>query len=197
MSRLRAFLAVNFPIAVTRRIGEEMSAVRTDIAAAGWRVAWVPQPNLHVTVKFLGMVESAAVEALQGRLLTELMPRAPFELSAAGLGAFPDLDEARVLWAGVRPSEELLSLQRLVETACDDLGFQREDKPFRPHVTIGRVKDPGTPGSLPPIFAGRATTTYGSGRVQELVIYESRATRAGQEYKALARLPLGAGARLA
>src|SRR5579859_6147799 len=104
MARVRTFLAVNFPVAVTRKIAEEVQAIREPVASAGWKVAWVPAANLHVTLKFFGMVEEASIEGIQGRLRRELEKRPGFELEARGMGAFPGPQSARVIWAGVKQS---------------------------------------------------------------------------------------------
>jgi 2'-5' RNA ligase len=186
VSRIRTFLAVNFPVAVTRRIADEITSIQGEIANAGWKVAWVPAANLHVTLKFFGMVEEASIEGMHGRLARELAGRPTFEIEARGLGAFPGPLSARVLWAGVKPSPALAALQQDVEKWMEETGYPREPKPFHPHVTIGRVKEAGSQ-PIGPILEAREATVFGGGRVNEVVIYESRTMRNGSEYRALER----------
>src|SRR5262245_21072305 len=126
MTRIRCFVAINFPLAVTRRIADEIAQLRGPVEAAGWRVAWVPAANLHLTLKCLGRSEETSVEAIHGRLRRELSPRAPVELEARGLGAFPDGGEAAVLWVGVKPTPDLAALQQDVERWLEETGYPRE-----------------------------------------------------------------------
>jgi 2'-5' RNA ligase len=188
--RIRAFLAANFSIAVTRRIAEEVAAHREPVAQAGLRVAWVPPANLHLTLKFLGSVREESLEAVAGALL-RLPPRAPIDLRAHGLGAFPSVEAPRVLWVGVSAndgSDTLAQLAREVESAMTELGFAKEERPFHPHVTVGRVKERG-----PGWEAVRWTSQVdlGASTVSELVLYESKTLHDGAEYVARARIPFG------
>ena len=192
MSRIRSFVAVNFPVPVVRRIADEVGAMKQRVVDAGCQVAWVPTANLHLTLKFLGMIEAASVEAIIGRLGRELAGRAPFEIEARGLGAFPNLEQPRVLWAGVTPSPKLAALQKDVDEWMADLGFPREERAFHPHLTIGRVKDPGPAPAqwLPALIAEREALVFGVGRATEVVVYESRTLGAATEYRALGRAAL-------
>lgn len=210
-THVRAFVAVNFPIHVVRRIADEAAALRAPLAAAGLKVRWVPAANLHVTLKFLGPIKVAAIEAITARLvsgLREAGPRAlgPFDLEARGLGAFPSVEQPRVLWAGVAGSPALAALQQEVEGWLAELGFPRDDRPYHPHVTIGRVGDgvgvsdgqggqagqagQAGQGDLASIFAERGGKSFGGGRVTEVVLYEARTLAKGAEYHALSRVPL-------
>ena len=188
---MRVFVAVNFPVAVVRRIADELALLRAEVAKTGWRVAWVPAPNLHLTLKFLGEIPEVQVDPMRSQLGPLLAARAPFELTARGLGAFPDLESPRVIWVGVEESAAIAALQQEVEGALGELGFAREGRPFHPHVTLGRVKHPGERGELAPILERRREVRFGGGRIDELVIYQSVLEHRGAEYRALARLPLG------
>jgi 2'-5' RNA ligase len=182
----RIFLALNFSVAVTRRIAEEVERKKQPLADAGFRVAWVPAANLHPTVKFLGSIRDEAIEGIVGSL-GRLAPRhQPIEARAVGLGAFPSLSKPNVLWVGVE-APALAALQREVEGAMVELGFEKEERIFHPHVTVGRVKE----------ARGDATALWqsgvdcGSSPLAELVVYESKTRSAGAEYIARARVPLG------
>lgn len=198
---VRCFLAVNFPLVAVRRMADEIAALRGPVAAAGLAVRWVPAANLHLTLKFLGPVRREAVEAITAALPAALRGLRTFELEARGLGAFPSNEAPRVLWIGVRAGEEpgLVALQQAVEQALAGLGFPLEERPYRPHITIGRVRPPG-PGAAAPaagsagvggVFAERGSRGYGVARVGEVVVYDSRTLERGSEYHALARVPLG------
>jgi 2'-5' RNA ligase len=185
--RTRAFLGLSFSVAVTRRIAEEAARHVEPMTQAGFKVAWVPAANLHVTAKFLGSVPEEALEAVADVLRRALAAKQPFEAHARGLGVFPNECQPRVLWVGVDGGAALLGLVRDVETAMVDLGFEREARPYHPHVTVGRVKE-GV-GDVGPLW--RSDVELGVSLMNELVLYESRTARTGAEYVARARLPLG------
>jgi 2'-5' RNA ligase len=150
---------------------------------------WVPPPNLHLTLRFLGPVRREAVEAIERKLAAELAALRPFELEARGLGGFPSLAEPRVLWIGVREEPALVALQQAIEGWLAELGFPREERPYRPHITIGRVT--GNPVDLGPLVFERGSRGYGTGRVSEVIVFESRTLSKGSEYHPLGRARIG------
>jgi 2'-5' RNA ligase len=193
MSRIRCFLGINFPIGITRRICDEAAALAAELKNSTWKIAWVPAANVHLTVKFFGMIEEASVEAIVGRLERELAKRASFDLEARAFGMFPDGNHPRVLWAGVKPQPALMQLQTEIEQWMEETGYPREARAYHPHITIGRVKEVGSP-SLAPLLAARESMTFGTARAQEIVVYESRTHGANSEYVALGRVAIGRGA---
>jgi 2'-5' RNA ligase len=185
----RIFVALNFSVAVTRKIADEIERRKATLADAGFRVAWVPPANLHLTVRFLGSMPEELVEGLTGACKRVAARHTPIEARVAGLGAFPALTQPRVLWVGVDGKSELFALQRDVEAAMVDLGFDKEAQPYHPHVTVGRVKE--SRGSIPAPWQG--DELLGTCPLSELVVYESKTRFSGAEYTARARIPLGEG----
>lgn len=188
MDRIRVFLGLNFPLPVVRRLVDDVKGLQASVRQAGLEVAWVPAANIHLTLKFLGSIEPTLVEAIRDRLRARGEPRAPFEIEAFGLGAFPSLERPRILWAGVKPSAPLDELAGMVESSLVELGFPAEERPFHPHLTLGRVRHGA--GTLEPLLGSRAPVAYGAGRMQEIVVYQSRVLRQGAEYSVLERIPL-------
>lgn len=194
MEWIRAFVALNLPVAVVK----DLAAVQRDLRAAaergGARVSWVPAPNMHVTLKFLGNIDREAVYALRDRLGRELEGRATFPVSVQGLGVFPDAERPRVLWAGVEDlaaagtSSEapLARLAADVDGWLDDLGYEPETRPFHGHVTLGRIKEPPARG---PFWTETRLSEQRCAPI-EVVLYSSVLQRQGAEYEALARYPL-------
>ncbi len=186
MNRIRAFLASTFSVATTRKIADEVERQKKALAARpGLKVTWVPPANLHLTLRFLGSIDEVLVDGIVSRL-KKLAPRhAPFEARARGLGAFPDLEAPKVLWVGVDGSDPLAKLQRELESAMVDLGLEKEERPFHPHVTIGRVRESV---ALPD---WNSSAELGASTLNEIIVYESRTHEAGAEYVARARIALG------
>jgi 2'-5' RNA ligase len=183
----RIFLALNFSVAVTRKIAEEVERLKAPMGDAGFRVAWVPAANLHLTLKFLGSIPEELVEGVTGACRRVAARHRPIEASAAGLGAFPSAAKPSVLWVGVEAGPALVALQRDVEAAMVELGFEKEERAFHPHVTVGRVKEARGPAT----DLWKSDAAMGSSALPEIIIYESRTRSAGAEYVARARVPLG------
>lgn len=111
------------------------------------RIRWSRPENVHLTLKFLGDVDEEILDGLRTVLEDACAAHAPFEARLAGLGAFPSARRARILWAGIGAgSAQLRSLAADVDVALSHSGFERETRPYEPHLTLGRVR--GQPVSL-------------------------------------------------
>ena len=139
---MRLFVAV-FPPPPVR---EALVTAARELAAGGNIRLTVPE-NVHLTLKFLGDVAETNLERVAEALGPLCGEHEPFEAETSGFGAFPSKRRARVLWAGVGAgSEGLAALARNVDAALEPLGFAREDRPYVPHITLGRAR--GRPGPL-------------------------------------------------
>lgn len=104
-------------------------------------VRWVPPQNLHLTLKFLGDTPDTAIEKLKAGLHSVVSNAKPFDMVLSGIGCFPNPRKPRVIWVGIdAQGNHLQNLQVSVEAMTQAQGFITETKPFRPHLTIGRVK---------------------------------------------------------
>jgi 2'-5' RNA ligase len=137
MSVIRAFIAIDLTPEIIQRLEQVSAQLRKRLE--GVPVRWVPVDNIHLTLKFLGDVSLANVDMLKKILLSEVEGHHAFEISVGGLGAFPSPRRPRVVWVGVEAPAELAAVQNGVESAMARLGYAREDRPFSPHLTLGRV----------------------------------------------------------
>lgn len=169
----------------------ELESVLAALGSTGWPVRWVLPTQLHLTVKFLGEVGAERVPAVGDALGRATGGMAPLHFGLAELGAFPSLPRARVLWAGLHAEGSLELMVDRVERGCHALGFSIEGKPFRPHVTLGRVRDEGR---LPREAAAHLTALTPSGNflANRLVLYHSHLGPGGPRYEALATFTFGA-----
>jgi 2'-5' RNA ligase len=111
------------------------------IRRAPWR--WIRPENYHFTVKFLGDVPEESLPALHEAARRSASLARPFRLSMGGIGAFPDLDRPRVIYYGIDSGfGQLRDLAGLIEDECEKIGFARERRRFRAHLTLARVKKP-------------------------------------------------------
>ena len=137
---MRLFLALNIEPDVRRRC----HAATQPLRAAGPDVRWVDESKLHLTLKFLGEQPESLVAPLSAALDTAAGQSRELDLQFGAIGAFPNFRRPRVVWLGVAPDPKLELLHHDVEVTCETLGLSVEGKPFRPHVTLGRVeKDDG------------------------------------------------------
>jgi 2'-5' RNA ligase len=152
-------------------------------------VAWTAPDNLHVTVKFLGGVDEARLPEVRAAL-ARAATVAAFEATVRGLGAFPSAARARVLWAGAPGSPAFVRLAEDVDRALAALGFVPEARGFTPHVTLGRVREPGRNPALAEALAAASTHEFGTLRVDRLSLMRSDLSPRGARYTELAALPL-------
>jgi 2'-5' RNA ligase len=151
-------------------------------------VAWVGRDNFHLTLKFLGNVDPGRLEGIVAALGSAAAGCGPFELSVAGLGAFPSPTRPRVLWAGLdEGATEAARLAERVDGALAQLGFERETRAFSPHVTLGRVREPRRQPGLAEVLRGGG---FGRQHVDRLSLMQSTLSPRGARYTELAALPL-------
>jgi 2'-5' RNA ligase len=192
MSLLRAFIAVEIPSGIHQAIEVQTAPIRTALNTS--LVRWVPSENIHLTLKFLGDVSPANVDLLEQMLSVEVCQHRAFEIGFGGLGAFPSPKRPRVIWIGIQAPAGLEALQHGIEAATATLGYPDEERPFSPHLTIGRVKQNVSSGDMQKIRTTLEKTEVGSlGRtkVSAIHLFKSDLKPAGAVYTRLFSAPLG------
>ena len=169
------------------RLAEEVERLRR---VAG-DVAWVTPANFHLTLKFLGRVETSRLPAVTAALAEAVAACPPFDLGLRDLGAFPSRTRPRVLWVGIDEGAEAAGrLASRVDEALAGLGFERETRPFSAHITLGRVREPRRNARLAAALSGGA---YGRQRTGHLSLMRSDLSPRGVRYTELAAVPLASG----
>lgn len=198
MTRLRLFVGVPLPEDYQQQLQALRDAWKKRLSS---KMSWTKQGNWHLTLKFLGDTDEALLpelcEALAG------VRWKPFELQAGGGGVFPPLREDRpmrpkVLWVGLRQgATEATALSGAVETALVPLGFAPETRPFRPHLTLARIKmasardaAPGRDGQggWQALLAGLQAMDWPGCSVDSFILWQSRLLPEGPVYTPLASL---------
>jgi 2'-5' RNA ligase len=133
---VRLFLAINLPPEVRR----EIEAATASLRECAPDIAWVAEARLHLTLKFLGEQPEERVAEIQDAMAAVASRHREIMMTLAGVGAFPNFRRARVVWLGVTQDPRLELLHHDLEVACERLGFELEGRPFRPHLTLARVK---------------------------------------------------------
>lgn len=134
---LRTFLAIDLPSALHSAIGQNLRTVKRELPG----LSWSKTENLHINLKFLGETTESQVDQIRRAVETAITNSPPFVVEFKGFGVFPDQRSPRVLWIGLGGALDSLSaLADGVSRAVVPLGFPQEDRPFRPHLTVARVK---------------------------------------------------------
>ena len=187
---VRAFCALTLDDATKRLIDRTVGIKRRRLDAFNW----LSPPDWHVTIKFYGAVpEDRLADIARG---LEAVAGPPITTSIRGVGAFPDLREPRVLWVGVDDTKNMLiNLYRRVNGIAGEMGFTSEDRRFKPHITIARVKKgrshPVARELTPLMGIDIADTVF-----KELSLMTSELGPEGPQYRVFRRIPLAGGAIL-
>lgn len=185
---LRTFIAVDIDEETRRRV----AAVAARIETAPAKVNWVAAPQLHVTVKFLGDVDEAVIPVVCEAAAETARRIEPFDFEVRGLLAVPPRGRLRMFWAGVEdPTGRMGELAAGLEDALGELGFPRERRRFRPHITVARVRSVRDRERLRAAVAPWREEPFGTPRADALTVYSSELTPQGPVYAPLARPALG------
>ena len=183
-SSIRAFLAVEISDEIRAAAGgliEEMSLPQYD-------VKWVRPGNVHVTIKFFGTIDPAQVTSIADVMESIGREWRPFEISVERVGVFPDLRRPRIVWLGIGEGRKNLErLSREAEEALRPVGFPPERRPFKGHLTIGRVRSQRGGAELARQIERRRGFRAGRAVVSELVLFRSDLRPGGAVYTPLER----------
>jgi 2'-5' RNA ligase len=186
---IRTFIAIDLPEACHQALSE----LQEQLKGADAPVSWVKVHSIHVTLKFLGNIPEELVPRIQTAMEQVAAHTSPFILQPAGCGAFPSLKQMRIIWAGLggdaEATQRLQELQREVESAMEPFGFKKEDRPFKPHLTLGRVKGRRNLRALQDIALKWQDFRTEPFKITEIVLYRSDLRPDGSVYTALFRAP--------
>lgn len=190
---MRTFIAIELPDAIRGGLQREIDILRT--LPGGRAVRWVSASGIHLTLKFLGEVAPSRIESIQGAMREAAAGPSPFEVSVRGLGVFPNSRRPRVVWVGVEDtSGHLARVQSELEDRLGKLGFEREDRSFHPHLTLGRVRRGASAiesQELGETLAGVVSPEIGSLSVVRLSLMRSDLRPTGAVYSRMGEAPLG------
>lgn len=187
---MRMFVAVNLTSVAKR----EIERLSKQLAATRLPVRWVPRENYHLTVRWLGEQPEAARPRIVDVLADSAARAAPFDIRFGSVGAFPSPRRPRVIWIAIDAGPALRVLRDELERSLAAVGFARDGRSFRPHVTLGRAASDASPAS----FRSFATSTPeltidGAVTIRSLDLMRSRLLPDGAQYERLDRLNLGRG----
>jgi RNA 2',3'-cyclic 3'-phosphodiesterase len=181
---MRTFISVELPAEVKKNLVELIAELKKSDAD----VKWVKEENLHLTLKFLGQVDDKQLDKLVELTAKAVGGSGGFKAKFKGLGTFPSLPAGRhggksprVVWVGTAEGgDELCNLAQNLEKALSQAGFKSEAREFKPHLTIGRVKQPG---QLVKRITEHKNAQVGEASIDRIFIMKSTLTRSGPVYE--------------
>ena len=189
--RFRLFVAVAIPEVVKAKMEEAQAELRRAVPGHGGR--WTRREQFHLTLKFLGDVDAARVEALGEAIRAACRGFGALHLRAERVGFFPDLRYPRVVWTGVQDqAERLPRLQQAVDAATRDFTIEQKDERFTGHVTLARIKAIRRPetGALGKAAAGLAEEVFGQWTAGSIELMRSVLSPQGASHSSLATIAL-------
>lgn len=188
---IRSFIAIELPDAIRTQLRQVIATMQ---AAGRLPVRWLPVENIHLTLKFLGEVEAGKLKRLADELNLLVGHQAPFSLTIGGLGAFPSARRPRVVWVGIQAPPALAGLAQQMEQFGRKFGIEPEDRPFSPHLTIGRVQQHAALEDLQTLtekLTGSRVGELGILMVDSVCLFRSDLRPSGAIYTLLWRAKLG------
>lgn len=189
METWRVFCAVELSSEVRRRLIVHIARLRD--LAPDVQASWSREQSLHLTLKFLGQVQTSRLDRLSNAADKATWGLSQIQLSIEETGVFPKHGRPRVLWVGVKDeSDGLRELQRRLEDACHREGFAREERAFHPHLTLARLRNPQSAQELVTAHKQLSFEPM-SVIVRELLVLRSELSPKGSKYSVISRHALG------
>ena len=184
---IRAFLAIEPPKEIIRKISDIQNCLKKLL---NMDIRWVKPEGMHLTLKFLGDVpekDALNISSASGEAASSV---GPLGFSVSGLGVFPDIRRPRVVYLELKgDTDKLASFQKKLEGILAEIGFPEEQRPFRAHLTLGRVKSARGIADLAKELEKRDIYTAGEFMATELCLFKSDLTSKGAVYTKLAVCP--------
>ena len=185
---MRLFFAIELGDDLLDLLDETTALLRAEAP----ELAWVSRDKRHLTLKFLDDVEESAASRLVEAADRAAARHPPVEMRVREVGAFPNFRRARVVWIGVEQEPRLELLHHDLEVACAEEGFEVEGRPFRPHITLARVRAPLPLERLRALArAARSVRVQTSVHVKQITLFESTLAPTGARYRRIHAASLG------
>lgn len=184
----RVFCAVELPPEVRAQLEEHIARLRKEVPDAA--ASWSRVENIHLTLKFFGNVALDRIPAISEAASRAVAGLEPFNISVGDTGVFPRRSRPQVLWIGVSdPSGKLSALHERLEKECASEGFPKEDRAYRPHLTIARLRRPDGARHLADTHL-QMQFKPSEVEVTELILFRSELSPKGSRYTQISKHPI-------
>jgi 2'-5' RNA ligase len=180
----RAFIAVDVDHT------SSMVEFHNDLSNIGPGLKPVDLGSVHITLKFLGETDESVVPKIEVAMKRAVTDIPPFTIKMSTAGAFPTRSPIRVVWIGLKGTEALASMAKSLEEDLVQLGFPKEERPFSPHLTLARVKDPRASYAATKLVERFRDQDFGEQPINSIKLKRSVLSRAGPEYSTVLEMPL-------
>jgi 2'-5' RNA ligase len=187
---LRVFIAIEIPFLIQNAIYRLTTRLRQEYPSPGIR--WVPINNIHLTLKFLGEVPSQNLDILARSLDFEIKRLEPFSIPFSETGVFPNAKKPRIIWIGLNYLPGLADLISIIESTSSGLGYHTEERPFSPHITLGRVGESFPPTSYQKLLLDLSVVDISSINpviINSIKVFKSDLKPKGPEYTVIHSIP--------
>ena len=185
---IRAFLAIEPPEDILQELSRLQEKFMREISG---RISWTKPQGQHLTLKFFGDISAEDVKNICSAVENRIASVSSLNLKIEKLGVFPDARRPRVLWCGVSgDGEKLLLLQKQLEADFEGIGFPKEDRPFRAHLTLGRIKEPQDLTGISEALTRQKDFVAGVFECRQLILFQSKLLTQGAVYTKLAEFIL-------
>jgi 2'-5' RNA ligase len=185
---MRLFFAIELGDSLLDLLDRETESLRAEAP----ELSWTTREKRHLTLKFLGEVSDGDAPRLVDAAERVAAKVRPMEMSLREIGAFPNFRRARVVWTGVEQEPRLELLHHDLESECERVGFEVEGRPFRPHITLARVRVPlAVERARRLAVAARRVRLHATEQLNRITLYESILAPTGAHYRRVHVATLG------
>jgi 2'-5' RNA ligase len=182
---MRLFIGIPVSLQTANALAQCVETLARRAKDARIELRWVAPASYHITLKFLGWTRDDAIPAIRDRVAAAIAGTPVLKLRTAKLGAFPSLDKATVLWAGIEDGAALVELATKIDAATTELGFAAETRPFHPHVTLARTREIR---ALREVVLPMSEQMFSETKASGVILYESETKSSGSVYKEISRI---------
>ena len=171
-------------IAVKLKAGQQLYDAITGLKSSlgDERIKWVDTGNMHITLAFLGDTDEDTIESVSGMVRRKCGDFGEFTFNISGTGLFKNINDPRIIWAGIESSEKLVMLYNRIKQGLEEIGMKTEDRKFIPHLTLGRIKWLKNKDVLIRSVKEYSSKIFQEVTIEEVVYYESILHPTGPEY---------------
>ena len=179
---MRAFIAIE----LSAEIKDSLAQIQSHLKYSAADVKWIETGNIHLTLKFLGDITEENCEKIRSILDEIGRSTKPFQISIKNIGAFPNINYPRVIWVGLdKGTVESKALAENISEEMLKIGFQKEPRPFAPHLTIGRVRSPKNKEALKEKIGTCQMPITKPQPISSIILFESKLSPKGPIYTKL------------
>ncbi|WP_299977898.1 RNA 2',3'-cyclic phosphodiesterase [Desulfobacula sp.] len=186
-SHIRAFIAISLP----KEIKKELHGLQEQLRKSGIKASWPKPEAMHLTLKFFGNINISKIDAVKTCMTKAVTGVSIHSLYVSGIGVFPSVKKARVIWSGTKGQTNVLEklANRLEVTLFEDMGIKKENKSFLPHLTVARIKKSIFPKTMIKLIQEFKNFHSEDFFVSEIKFFQSELTSSGAIHKIIFSIP--------